>query len=143
MEKIELYGVAKRLHSYTNWTNDRKNWVIRLITDEENKEILVIIDDEDEHYRLDDGEQRYVYVRGYMVNEGVMAAEYLDQSGRICSHCGKLHFEGYYVNENFYACSEECAIALCGSEQEFRDSIWVDEDGELAEDSPTYWTEWE
>jgi hypothetical protein len=68
---------------------------------------------------------------------------FIDEWGRYCSHCGKHMTEGYYVYEHQYACSEECAIALCGSEQAFKESIWLDEDGELAEDSPTYWTEWE
>jgi hypothetical protein len=33
---------------------------------------------------------------------------------RICSHCGKVHTEGWYLSEldNAYACSDECAMAI-------------------------------
>lgn len=58
---------------------------------------------------------------------------------RVCSHCGAPMYEGYVVG-NEYACSEECAIALYGGdENKFKEDLKKASDinGE------TYWTEWE
>lgn len=84
-------------------------------------------------------------VIGQMNDKGAMIANIIEEWGRICTHCGKHITEGYYLeNLGTYACSEECAIAQYdNNEQAFRDSIWLDDEGELADDSPTFWTEWE
>lgn len=74
---------------------------------------------------------------------GLYHANYVDRWGRYCDHCGKHHTEGYYVREHEYACSAECGYALCGGKAAFEETIWLDADGELADNSPTYWTEWE
>jgi hypothetical protein len=136
-KSIELYGWVKDIT--THEFEVTKKHTFTLVT-ENGAEFFVQVLDNNLCYDLNT--EDYFYVRGVEDEFGIVAG-YVDRWGRICEHCGKHHFEGYYVNDYHYACSEECAIALCGSEQEFRDSIWVDEDGELAEDSPTYWTEWE
>lgn len=137
MEMIELYGSVKDITLHE--TEGVKEYRFTLVT-ENRAEFFVRVNNGNLAYGLNN--EDYYCVCGYEDEYGI-DAKYCDRWGRICEHCGKHHFEGYYVNDYHYACSEECAIALCGSEQEFRDSIWVDEDGELAEDSPTYWTEWE
>lgn len=136
-KEIELYGTIHHVEKYYFRKNDAYTFVMH--TDE--GAYMVHVNESEAHWDLDNN--RHYYVRGYEVSEGVVVAEYVDRWGRYCDHCKKWHIEGYYVGEYYYACSDECAIAICGSEQEFRDSIVLDEDGELAEDSPTYWTEWE
>jgi hypothetical protein len=136
-KSIELYGWVKDIT--THEFEVTKKHTFTLVT-ENGAEFFVQALDNNLCYDLNT--EDYFYVRGVEDEFGIVAG-YVDRWGRICEHCGKHHFEGYYVNDYHYACSEECAIALCGSEEEFRDSIWLDEDGELAEDSPTYWTEWE
>lgn len=70
-------------------------------------------------------------------------AECFGPWGRYCSHCGAHMVEGYYVQEHLYACSDECAIALYGGDEcAFNESIVLDDNGDIADDSPTYWTEW-
>lgn len=64
-------------------------------------------------------------------------AAHVDESGRICSHCGKHHYEGYFLDDaGQYACSEECAIALYdGDAEAFHEDC--DFIGGIV-----YWTEW-
>jgi hypothetical protein len=60
-------------------------------------------------------------------------ADYVGDWGRICSHCGKHHEEGYYSeNTCLYACCDECLDALYTEEEieEEREAEWL------------FWTEW-
>ena len=68
-----------------------------------------------------------------------------DGTVRVCDHCGKFMFEGYYLAGE-YACSEECAVELYPDtmsreerEQQFKDDLQFDEDNCTGE---CYWTEW-
>lgn len=124
--QIEIYG--KVLH----WEkiND-DTYLIILKEDETNKEWEVLVMEDDLHWYLDDS--RHFYVRGEMVLGGVVA-ECADRWGRICSHCGKHHTEGYYSeNTGLYACSDECLTHLYTEEEimEEREQEWL------------FWTEWE
>lgn len=70
-------------------------------------------------------------------------AAYLDdeeESGRICSHCGKRFFEGYYLGDE-YACSEECAIALYDGDREQFEADLLEED-ERCGSTECYWSTW-
>ena len=142
-ETNEVYGIVSNIDKYQPSRIDAMHYSFTITDDENGKEWSVIAPSTAIHWHFDNDDHKHYYVRGIQLNENTIIASYVDRWGRYCEHCGKHHTEGYYVNELNYACSEECAIALCGSEQDFRDSIWLDEDGELAEDSPTYWTEWE
>lgn len=69
----------------------------------------------------------------------------IDGTVRVCDHCGKFMFEGYYLAGE-YACSEECAVELYPDtmsreerEQQFKDDLQFDEDNCTGE---CYWTEW-
>jgi hypothetical protein len=64
----------------------------------------------------------------------ILNADYFDQWGRYCSHCGKHHTEGYYSeNTGLYACSDECLSKLYTEQEieEEREHEWL------------FWTEWE
>lgn len=138
MEKntIEVYGMVDRFTDI-----DERNYLITLIEDETNKEWSIRIPTNNLHWYLEDS--KHFYVRGEMVGEELIA-EYADRWGRYCDHCGKHHTEGWWVKEDSYACCDECAIALCnGDEEAFRAGIIVDENGDLADEAYTYWTEWE
>ena len=97
--------------------------------------------DEDCYCDVEDGE--HIYAKGWIGEQGELVAGYVDRWGRHCDHCGKHHTEGYYINDYYYACSDECAYALMGGKEAFEATFEYDEDGELADDSPTYWTTWE
>ena len=93
---------------------------------------------------LNDGE--HYTVSGLMISDELMLviATNVDRWGRICDVCGKWHTEGYYVGEDEYACSEECAIKLYGgNEAAFREDLALLDDEETADAAVTYWTEWE
>lgn len=138
-KEIELYGIAERLHFMTNWANGKGKWILRLITEDEG-EPLVIVDDENDHFGLEDGERAHIYVSGYEVDEGVVVADFIDQWGRICSHCGKHHEEGYWIGEYEYACSDECAIAIMGGKEQFDEAM--NEYDDDANYNPICWVEW-
>ena len=93
---------------------------------------------------LNDGE--HYTVSGLMISDdlNLVIATNVDRWGRICDVCGKWHTEGYYVCEDEYACSEECAIKLYGgNELAFRLDLAMLDNEETADYAPTYWTEWE
>lgn len=73
-----------------------------------------------------------------------LTADEVDRWGRYCDVCGKWHTEGYYVLEDGYACSENCAVDLYhGDWNAFRADLALLDDPETEEEAPTYWTEWE
>lgn len=76
----------------------------------------------------------HVYIKGETgVQRHGIFADYVDRWGRICSHCGKHHEEGYYSeNTGEYACSDECLHKLFTEEEreEEREREWL------------FWTEW-
>lgn len=137
-KEIELYGVAERIMFYTNWANGKGTWILRLITDE--TEWLVIVPEENDHYGLEDGEGAHLYVSGFEIAEGVFTAKHIDQWGRICSHCGKHHEEGFWIHEHEYACSDECAIAILGGKEAFDEAM--NEYDDDANYNPICWVEW-
>lgn len=48
------------------------------------------------------------------------------------------------VGECEYACSEECALKLYkGDEEAFKSDLAMLDDPDLANNAPTYWTEWD
>lgn len=141
-ESKELYGVIGDVEKFQPYRTDLAISEFILTNEEDNKEWTVLAPSGTIHWYFDD-EQKHYYVRGIILNESTILATYVDRWGRYCDHCGKHHTEGWYIGEWEYACSDECAYALCGGEQAFRESILLDEDGELHEDSATYWTEWE
>ena len=143
---IEVYGVASNYQRAlkVNKINDKWNVVKAhyfTLTDDEGNSFDAWVLEENCLWDIENG--HHYYMRGTMNEEGLFIAGYLDRWGRYCDHCGKHHTEGYYVNEHLYACSEECGYALVGGKLAFEETFEYDEDGELAEDSPTYWTEWE
>ena len=135
---MEIWGIC------TDFLQQDDIYRIYLKTDE-GTIYQVSVQDMDVHEKPEIG--RHYYAKGDDATETMkkpaIFADYVDRWGRYCDHCGKHHTEGYYVNEDMYACSDECGYALCGGEKQFRETIWLDEDGELDENSPTYWTEWE
>ena len=91
---------------------------------------------------MNDGD--HYTVSGIVITDEMVVATSVDRWGRICDVCGKWHTEGYYVGEDEYACSEECAIKLYGgNEAAFREDLALLDDEETADAAVTYWTEWE
>lgn len=137
-EPIVLYGVVTDAESIMNTGH-----LVTLKEDATGKVWTIIVDDRNCNCDLVAGTHCLVNGVACRLAQDSVFATFIDEWGRYCSHCGKHMTEGYIINDYQYACSDECAIALCGSEQAFKESIWLDEDGELADNSPTYWTEWE
>lgn len=82
---------------------------------------------------------RYVTGSGLEMSLMEVVAESCYLCSRICSHCGKVMLEGYYLAGE-YACSDECAIALYnGDKQAFEADIANADD----DDAEVYWTEWD
>ena len=107
-----------------------------------NKSYKVYARDIDCKWDLNDGE--HYTVSGLMITDTLVIATNVDRWGRICDVCGKWHTEGYYVGEDEYACSEECAIKLYGgNELAFRLDLSLLDNEETADAAVTYWTEWE
>ena len=108
------------------------------------KSYKVYARDIDCKWDLNDGE--HYTVSGILINDdlNLVIATNVDRWGRICDVCGKWHTEGYYVGEDEYACSEECAIKLYGgNELAFRLDLSLLDNEETADAAVTYWTEWE
>lgn len=107
-----------------------------------NKSYKVYARDIDCKWDLNDGE--HYTVSGILITDTLVIATNVDRWGRICDVCGKWHTEGYYVGEDEYACSEECAIKLYGgNELDFRLDLSLLDNEETADAAVTYWTEWE
>lgn len=46
-------------------------------------------------------------------------------SMRVCSHCGDIMEEGWYLDVQGYACSDECCMALMGIDKEEYDRYGI------------------
>ena len=123
-----FYTQAKCCHAFTLTAGD--------------KSYKVYVRDNDCEWDLNDGD--HYTVSGIVITYEMVVATSVDRWGRICDVCGKWHTEGYYVGEDEYACSDECAIKLYGgNETAFREDLALLDDEETADDAVTYWTEWE
>lgn len=132
---IEIYGFVVAIRP----AHEGYHFTIR--EDGTDRTFAVFVSQDNLHWDITEG--GHYYVRGEE-SLGVVQADYVDRWGRYCDNCGKHHTEGWYVREDLYACSDECAVALCGgNEEDFRAGIIVDENGDITDDAYTYWTEWE
>ena len=107
------------------------------LTDDDNNVYDVRVDDDCAEWDIKNG--AHLYAEGVLEN-GVLNATYVDRWGRYCSHCGKHHEEGYWINEHEYACSDECAIAILGGKEQFDEAMNEYEDD--ADYNPICWVEW-
>ena len=140
MEKkeIDLRGQIEKVSTLTQPSRTFHSFILNA---DNGKAYQVYVNDRDCDYYLED--ERMYRVVGFEVSEGVVMAYYVDRRGRYCDVCGKWHMEGYWVGEEEYACSEECAIKLYnGNEDAFREDLALLNDPETANDAVTYWTEW-
>lgn len=130
VQEIEIWGICVK-HQ-----RNEDNWLI-VLKDDDGIEHNIQVNEANIHEDIELGRHYYASGNALCEQNGISTifADYLDQWGRYCSHCGKHHEEGYWVYEYYYACSRECAISLCGSEEEFIGSFALDEDA-------TCWTEW-
>ena len=137
--KLELKGIASEVSTYN--VNRRVYYNFTLTT--ESGEVYKVFNRyEDAEWDIEDG--GHYYISGIEVSEGTILAVIVDRWGRVCDVCGKWHTEGYWVGENDYACSEECAIELYGgNEEEFRADLAMLDDPEMRDMACTYWTEWD
>lgn len=137
--KLELKGIASEVSTYN--VNRRVYYNFTLTT--ESGEVYKVFNRyEDAEWDIEDG--GHYYVSGIEVSEGTILAVTVDRWGRVCDVCGQWHTEGYWVGEEDYACSEECAIELYGgNEEEFRADLAMLDDPEMRDMACTYWTEWD
>lgn len=127
-KSMELYGVVTKVESL-----HARGILLNVTEDKTGTEWEVIIDDKRVDCELEEG--LHVYVKGVkaVIAKNGIFADYVGEWGRICSHCGKHHEEGYYSeNTGLYACSDECLNALYTKEEieEEREHEWL------------FWTEW-
>lgn len=137
--KLELKGIASEVSTYN--VNRRVYYNFTLTT--ESGEVYKVFNRyEDAEWDIEDG--GHYYISGIEVSKGTILAVTVDRWGRVCDVCGQWHTEGYWVGENDYACSEECAIELYGgNEEEFRADLAMLDDPEMRDMACTYWTEWD
>ena len=137
--KLELKGIASEVSTYN--VNRRVYYSFTLTT--ESGEVYKVFNRyEDAEWDIEDG--GHYYISGIEVSKGTILAVTVDRWGRVCDVCGQWHTEGYWVGENDYACSEECAIELYGgNEEEFRADLAMLDDPEMRDMACTYWTEWD
>ena len=137
--KLELKGIASEVSTYN--VNRRVYYNFTLTT--ESGEVYKVFNRyEDAEWDIEDG--GHYYISGIEVSKGTILAVTVDRWGRVCDVCGKWHTEGYWVGEEDYACSEECAIELYGgNEEEFRADLAMLDDPEMRDMACTYWTEWD
>jgi hypothetical protein len=139
MGNISLRGTASAVS--TIYINRREYHTFLLICSEKDT-YRVYVRHEDTEWDIEDGE--HYSANGFEVADGIIIATSVDRWGRICDVCGAWHIEGYYVGECEYACSEECALKLYkGDEEAFKSDLAMLDDPDLANDAPTYWTEWD
>ena len=137
--KLELKGIASEVSTYN--VNRRVYYNFTLTT--ESGEVYKVFNRyEDAEWDIEDG--GHYYISGIEVSKGTILAVTVDRWGRVCDVCGQWHTEGYWVGEEDYACSEECAIKLYGgNEEEFRADLAMLDDPEMRDMACTYWTEWD
>ena len=136
---IQLKGIASNVTTFK--VNNRCYYEFTLAT-ESGESHKVFVRYEDAEWDIDnDG---HYYISGFEVSNGTILATTVDRWGRVCDVCGKWHTEGYWVGEEDYACSEECAIKLYeGDEEAFKADLALLDDPETADIACTYWTEWD
>lgn len=137
IETIELYGVITKITAIS------AHVVIVDVKEEGTDKVweVVLADDMRTPFYLEEG--LHVYARGAKALGGIFA-DCFEEWGRVCAVCGKWHTEGYYVLENDYACSEECAVYLYhGDWNAFKADLALLDFPDTADNAPTYWTEWE
>jgi hypothetical protein len=141
-KQVDLYGEIEQVSTLHLTRRTFHSFILKTEGGNGIKTYQVYINETDTEYYLEDG-HRY-NVMGFEVAEGVIMAYYADRWGRYCDHCGAWHTRGYWVGEQEYACSEDCAIALYnGNEKAFREDLAMLENEETADDAVTYWTEWD
>ena len=124
--KKEVYGVCLAI--------SKQNEKQILLCDDNHKATEVAIN-HDWGIEVEEG-THYCAIGEEVEEQGrtILKADYFDQWGRYCSHCGKHHTEGYYSeNTGLYACSDECLNELYTEQEieEEREYEWL------------FWTEWE
>ena len=61
---------------------------------------------------------------------------------RQCGHCGCGMSEGYYVDDDFYACSQHCMLSILYNQESYYWTSWEEHSQENLEDGdPVYDTE--
>lgn len=126
--QIEIYGRAKDITTHKFEVTKKHTFTL---VAENGEEFSVQVLDNNLCYDLNT--EDYFQVVGVEGECGIVAG-FVDRWGRICSHCGKHHTEGYYSeNTGLYACSDECLTHLYTEEEieEEREQEWL------------FWTEWE
>ena len=125
--KLELKGIASGVNSYN--VNERC-YIEFILTTESGQTYKTFVRYQDAEWDIEDGGHYYVY--GMEVSDGVLLAVTVDRWGRICDACGEWHTEGFWICEENYACSEECAIKLYGGNEMYfrydtvkKETSWV------------------
>lgn len=131
MKPIEFWGICTDYYEQDD--------VYRItLQDEQGQSYFVSVCDYECHCDVEIG--RHYYTKGVDASESMgrpaIFADYVDQWGRYCDHCGRHHEEGYYDESmGVYICSDECLHELY-TEDEIN-ALQADED-----DLVLYWTEW-
>lgn len=151
MEKtISLRGIATDVSTiYIN----RRTYHTFLLSCAEKGIYRIHVRDEDTEWDIEDGGHYCacgmeitdgVLACGKKIADGIMIATSVDRWGRICDVCGKWHTEGYWIEENHYACSDGCALTFYGGDTNaFKADLALLDDPATADDAYTYWTEWD
>lgn len=139
MESKELKGIASEVNTFNV---NRRCFIQFVLTTESGESHKVLCRYEDAEWDIDNG--GHYYISGIEVSSDTILAYTVDRWGRVCDVCGQWHTEGYYVGEEDYACSEECAIELYGGDEEsFKADLALLDDPDTADSACTYWTEWD
>ena len=136
---IQLKGIASNVNTFK--VNNRCYYEFTLNT-EGGESHNVFVRYEDAEWDIYNG--GHYYISGFKVSKGTILATTVDRWGRVCDVCGTWHTEGYWVGEDDYACSAECAIKLYeGDEEAFKADLAMLDDPEMSDMACTYWTEWD
>ena len=137
MGKKEIYGICKFVNTGLAIGNTEGEILINLET-EDGQNYWITANDKDVHDDIVVGRHYYASGEENTIASGLIQADYVDQWGRYCDHCGAHMSEGYYSeNTCMYFCSDECLRAEYTQEE--IDEEMIDEDG----NGYLYWTEWE
>jgi hypothetical protein len=137
---LSLRGIVSAVSTlYVN----RREYRTFLLNDERKGTFKVYVRYEDMDWSdIEDGD--HFSASGFLVTEEIMIATSVDRWGRICDVCGNWHTEGYWIGENNYACSEECALHYYGGDKEaFEEDLALLDDPDTADMADTYWTSWD
>lgn len=137
---IQLKGIASNVNTFK--VNNRRCYIEFTLTTESGESHKVFVRYEDAEWDIYNG--CHYYISGFEVSNGTILATTVDRWGRVCDVCGQWHTEGYYVGEEEYACSAECAIKLYDDDEEaFKADLALLDDPETIDLACTYWTEWD